>query len=226
MTGRCTIGVLGSGPMGRGFAALLARAGYEVTLGTCHPEAPELTELPSGVRVSSFPEAAAGDIVFIAVAHAAARDLVTSLAPHLAGKTLISSNNAWIPADYAAAGLSSSLTEGSWMARLLPDTNVARAFSHINQRYLVPKAIAEPGKWAVSCATDDVASAATVEDLIRAMGYVPYLLGTLADSAPLDYHGVLSDRLLTPEQMRAALNHSADRGCQQPTDRTDINAPA
>src|SRR5208282_3618231 len=109
-------------------------------------EGPELTELPSGVRVSSFSEAATGDIVFIAVVHAAARDLVTSLAPRLAGKTLISSNNAWIPADYAAAGLSSSLTEGSWMAGLLPDTNVARAFSHIDQRYLVAKAIAEPGK--------------------------------------------------------------------------------
>ena len=90
MTGPCTIGVLGSGPMRRGFAALLARAGYQVTLGTRHPEAPELTELPSAVRVSSFSEAATGGIVFIAVAHAAASDLVTSLAPQLAGKTLIS----------------------------------------------------------------------------------------------------------------------------------------
>jgi 8-hydroxy-5-deazaflavin:NADPH oxidoreductase len=212
MTAAPAIGVLGSGPMGRGFAMLLSRAGYAVTLGTRHPEAPELTELPVAVRISSFPEAATRDIAFIAVAHSAARDLVTSLARHLAGKTLISCLNAWIPADYAAAGLSSSVTEGSWMARLIPDASVARAFSHIDQRYLVTKATTEPGKWAVSYATDDITSAVTVEDLIRAMGYVPYLIGTLAESAPLDYDGVLSHRLLTPEQMRTTLNHTEPAG--------------
>jgi 8-hydroxy-5-deazaflavin:NADPH oxidoreductase len=208
MTGLPTIGVLGAGPMGRGFATLLSRAGYAVTLGTRHPAAPELTELPAATRTSTFREAATRDVAFFAVAHSAARDLVTSLAPLLAGKTLISSLNAWIPADYAAAGLSSSLTEGSWLARLVPETNVARAFSHIDQGYLVTKAITEPGKWAVSYATDDITSAVTVENLIRAMGYAPYLVGTLAESAPLDYDGVLSHRLLTPEQMRTVLNHT------------------
>jgi 8-hydroxy-5-deazaflavin:NADPH oxidoreductase len=208
MTGPHTVGVLGSGPMGRGFATLLSRAGYEVTLGTRHPEAPELSQLAAATRVSSFTEAATRDIAFIAVAHSAARNLAMSLAPYLAGKTLISCLNAWLPADYAAAGLSSSLTEGSWLARLVPQTNVARAFSHIDQGYLVTKAITEPGKWAVSYAADDIASAVTVENLIRAMGYVPYLVGTLAESAPLDYDGVLSHRLLTPEQMRAVLNHT------------------
>ena len=209
MTRARTIGVLGSGPMGRGFATLLCHAGYEVTLGTRRPAARELAELPPGVRVASFGEATAGEVVFVAVAHAAARSLLTSLARELGGKTLISSNNAWIAADYANAGLSSSLTEGSWMASFLPDTSVARAFSHIDQGYLVTKATTEPGKWAVSYATDHVASAATVEDLIRDMGYVPYLIGTLAQSAPLDYEGVLSHRLLTPQEMQAVLHRSA-----------------
>ena len=218
MTRPCTIGVLGSGPMGRGFATLLSRAGYEVTLGTRRPQAPNLAELPPSVRISSFPEATAGEVVFIAVAHAAARGLLTSLAPGLAGKTLISSNNAWIPADYVAAGLSPSLTEGSWMAGFLPGTSVARAFSHIDQGYLVTKATTEPGQWAVSYATDDIASAATVEDLIRDMGYAPYLIGMLAESAPLDYDGVLSHRLLTPQEMQTALNRSGhDRRQYQPS---------
>ena len=208
MTRPCTVGVLGSGPMGRGFATLLSRAGYEVTLGTRRPEAPELAEVPAAVRISSFPEATAGAVVFIAVAHGAARALLTSLEPGLDGKTLISSNNAWIPADYAAAGLSASLTEGSWMAGFLPGTTVVRAFSHIDQDYLVTKASTEPGRWAVSYATDHITAAATVEDLIRDMGYVPYLIGTLAESAPLDYDGVLSHRLLTPQEMQTLLNRS------------------
>jgi hypothetical protein len=37
-----------------------------VTLGTRHREAPELAELPSAVRISSFPEAATSDVDFIA----------------------------------------------------------------------------------------------------------------------------------------------------------------
>lgn len=205
------IGVLGSGPMGRGFAILLSRAGYDITIGTRHPGTPELADLVHAkVRVSTFRDAAASDIVFLAVVHGAAKELVSSLETELTGKILVSCINAWRPEDYASAGLSSSLTEGSWMAGLIPKTIVVRAFSHINQQYLVPKAITEPGKWAVSYATDDVTSAAAVEDLIRTMGYVPYLVGTLADSAALDYGDALSDLLLTPDEMWAILTRSTN----------------
>src|SRR5271163_1937281 len=62
-----SIGVLGSGPVGRGLATLLARADYTVTVGTRHPDAPVLAELPFSVTVSGFDEAARADIVFLAV---------------------------------------------------------------------------------------------------------------------------------------------------------------
>jgi 8-hydroxy-5-deazaflavin:NADPH oxidoreductase len=203
---RSTIGVLGSGPVGRGFATLLEHAGYDVTLGTRRANAPELADLPARVGISGFRNAARCDVIFLAVVHLASRDLVTSLMDDLAGKILIDADNAWITAHYRAAGLSAALTEGSWLGQLLPDTTVARAFSHINAPYLVPRGLEEPGTWAVSYAVDDPDAASTIEQLIRDMGYIPYPVGTLEQSAVLDFGGALSGQLLTPDQMRDALN--------------------
>ena len=200
-----SIGVIGSGPMGRGFATLLARAGYEVTLGTRRVDAPELDDLRNTVSIGSFRDAAeSGDVVFIAIVHSATEDLLTDLAEPLAGKTLISSNNAWIPEHYEAAGLSDSLTEGSWMAAILPRTHVVRAFSHMDWQYLVARST-HPATYAVSYAVDDPRSEAVAVALIDDMGFSPYRIGMLAESAPLDVDGALWHYLFTPDQMRTTL---------------------
>jgi 8-hydroxy-5-deazaflavin:NADPH oxidoreductase len=202
---RPAIGVIGSGPTGRGFATLLAGAGYDVTLGTRRPDAPELAALPIDVRIGSFREAAErGDVVFIAIVHSATKDLLVELADVLTGKILVSSNNAWIPEDYHVAGLSDSLTEGSWMAAIVPGTRVVRAFSHMDWQYLVTRST-HPGTYAVSYATDDPMSDATIAALIDDMGFKPFRIGTLAESAPLDVDGALWHFLFTPEQMRSTL---------------------
>jgi len=202
-----TLGVLGSGPVGRGVATLLARAGYNVTLGTGHLQAKVLSELPSTVTVGGFDEAANADIVFLAVVHSASRELVKSLEEQLAGKILVDADNAWVREHYAATGLSDSLTEGSWMAGLLPKSSVVRAFSHIDWNLLVTRATNEPAKWAAGYASDDGRVDKMVEVLIRDMGYVPVKVGSLADSAPIDPGGLLWPRLLTPDAMRAVLDN-------------------
>jgi predicted dinucleotide-binding enzyme len=200
------IGVLGSGPVGRGVATLLARAGYKVTLGTRHPDSLVLLELPATVTIGTFDEAAKGDVVFLAVVHSASRALVESLAEQLAGKILVDADNEWARRHYAATGLSDSLTEGSWMASLLPGSSVVRAFSHIDWDLLVTRATDEPGVWAVGYASDDDHVDRLVETLIWDMGYVPVKVGSLAESAPIDPGGVLWPRMLTPDAMRALLD--------------------
>jgi predicted dinucleotide-binding enzyme len=200
-----SIGIIGSGPMGRGFAALLSQAGYAVTLGTRRPHAPELQELPDTVSIGSFRDAAElGEFIFLAIVHSATRALLTEFADVLAGKTLVSCNNAWLPEDYEAAGLSDSLTEGSWMAGIVPGTHVVRAFTHMDWQYLVSKH-SHPPIYAVSYAVDDPDSEAIIVRLITDMGFEPYRIGTLAESAPLDVDGALWHYLFTPEQMRATL---------------------
>jgi predicted dinucleotide-binding enzyme len=205
-----SIGILGSGPVGRGLATLLVRSGYRVTLGTRHPDALVLSELPSTVGIGRFDEAAQADIVFLAVVHSASQELVEALEDQLVGKILVDVNNAWVRQHYAATGLSDSLTEGSWMARLLPDSSVVRAFSHIDWDILVARATNEPGRWAVGYASDDTDVDNLVEVLIRDMGYVPVKVGSLAESAPIDPGGVLWPRMLSPDAMRALLDTGED----------------
>jgi predicted dinucleotide-binding enzyme len=205
-----SIGVLGSGPVGRGVAALLARAGYKVTLGTRHPDALALSELPSTVTIGTFDEAANAGVVFLAVVHSASSELVKSLEKQLIGKILIDADNAWARQHYAATGLSDSLTEGSWMATLLPDSCVVRAFSHIDWDLLVTRATDEPGRWAAGYASDGGDVDKVVEVLIWDMGYVPVKVGSLAESASIDPGGVLWPRILTPDAMRALLDTGED----------------
>jgi predicted dinucleotide-binding enzyme len=200
------VGIIGSGPVGTGIATLLARADYQVTLGTRNPAVKKLPRLPAGVRVGTFEDAASAPVIFIAVVHGAAVNVVVQLKEQLTGKVLIDTMNAWIHADYVAAGLSDQLTEGSWLAGLLPATAVTRAFSHIERDCLVPTATREPGVWAAAYAADDEAAFEMTARLIRDMGYVPVLVGTLAESAPLDTGGILFPRLLLPGDMKALLD--------------------
>jgi len=204
-TSRPTIGVLGSGPVGQGIAELLSRADYSVSLGTRQPQSAKLDRLPPGVRRSTFQEAAQVDRVFLAVLHSASRELVLSLENDLKGKLLVDTDNAWLPGHAQAAGLNSSLTEGTWMARLLPQTHVTRAFSHIDWDKLVPAATRQPDTWAVGYAADDPQAATQLETLIRAMRYLPYRVGTLAGSAAIDVGGVLWPGMYTPTDMHAIL---------------------
>jgi predicted dinucleotide-binding enzyme len=198
------VGVLGSGPVGRGIATLAAHAGYRVQLGTRRPAAVKLGELPPPVAVGTFDEAAACDVVFLAVVHRASRDLVTGLEAVLADKILIDVDNAWLPGDREAAGLSADLTEGRWMSELLPDTRIVRAFSHVDWDLLVPSGSETPGRYAAPYTADDVEAGRAIESLVFDMGYVPIRIGDLDDPA-IDIGGTLWPGRFTIGQVRAAL---------------------
>ncbi|MDQ2738299.1 MAG: NAD(P)-binding domain-containing protein [Actinomycetota bacterium] len=200
-----TVGVLGSGPVGQGIAELLSRADYPVSLGTRQPHSTKLDRLPPEVERTTFQQAAQAEHVFLAVLHSASRELVLSLEDNLKGKLLVDTDNAWLPGQAQAAGLNASLTEGSWMAQLLPQTHVTRAFSHIDWDKLVPAATHQPDTWAVGYAADDALAATQLEALIRAMRYLPYRVGTLTGSAAIDVGGVLWPGMYTPTDMRALL---------------------
>lgn len=210
-----SVGVLGSGPVGQGIAELLSRADYPVSIGTRRPDSPKLDRLPFAVRRTTFRQAARADCVFLAVLHSASRGLVESLRDDLAGKLLVDADNAWLPGDALSAGLTGRLTEGSWMAQLLPATSVTRAFSHIDWDKLVAAATHQPDTWAAGYAADDTRSSAQLEILIRAMRYIPYRVGDLADSAALDVGGVLWPGMLTPGDMHAVLT-AADESSRRP----------
>lgn len=204
MTDRFSIGVLGSGPVGRGLATLTSFAGYDVALGTRRPAAAALAELPPTVEITSFEACATSDLVFLSVVHRASRELVTGLEDLLAGKILIDTDNAWLPGDQEAAGLSVALTEGRWMSQLLPRTQVVRAFSHIDWDLLVDGGVNTPGQYAAAYTVDSEEAAEGVEPIIFDMGYVPIRIGDL-DSNDIDIGGRLWPGRFTPEEVAARL---------------------
>jgi 8-hydroxy-5-deazaflavin:NADPH oxidoreductase len=198
------IGILGAGPVGVGLATLLAEQGYQVVTSSRSP-AERQAELD--VPVVGFAEAAAhGEVVVLAVTHDAVEGMVAALRPHLAGKVVVDVTNAVEVHDGRLRnGLGEGVTEGVWLAGLLPDSTVVRAFNHVQDEMLVSRARRQPGRWAVAVAGDDGDATAMVSRIVSAVGFVPVLIGGLRESGWLDPGGVLFPHMYLPNDMRDAL---------------------
>jgi predicted dinucleotide-binding enzyme len=195
-----SIGFIGGGPVALALAAVLMRAGYPVVVSSrTKRRAPN-----SDTQVVSFEEAAGKDIVFFAVRHDASRELATRLSPLLEGKLVVDVDNAWLPGHYEAAGLSSTLTEGQWMANLLPKSRIARAFSHIDWD-LFDRGLSRPGYWGAGYTADGPTSDAEIRTIVESVGFVPVSAGTLDESAGVDVDGVLWSRLYPAAETTEAL---------------------
>lgn len=193
-----TVGIVGAGPIGQGLAQLWGGAGRQVTLGA-RSRRPG-GALP-GVSLGSFEDAASRDVVVLAVPGAVAEAVVARLASRLAGKPVLSVMNMLELRDgVPVSALPGEVSEGSWLARLLPDSVVVRAFTHIQDELLVSRARRQPGLWAVAFAMDDDASRPEIQTLLADTGYVPVFVGDLAGSAVLDAGGPFFPRMLTGSQ--------------------------
>lgn len=137
-----TIGVLGgTGPLGRGLAFRLAQAGCHVRIGSRDPQRAEAKAAQlraehdladTLLRGVGNGEAAAADVVVVAVPFDGVRSTVESLAAALAGKVVVSCVNRLefddagprpVPVD---AGSAAEL-----IARLAPEARVVGAFHHV-----------------------------------------------------------------------------------------------
>ena len=205
MSTTSSVGIIGAGPVARGLAEVLGKAGYFVRVSS---RTPKPSGRSSGPAVVSFVEAAEADIIIFAVLHSASRGLAQLLAPQLAGKLVVDVDNAWRPGHYELAGLSESLTEGQWMANLLPEARVVRAFSHINWE-LFGRGLERPGYWGAGYAADDTRSIDEIEGLISDTGFVPVRVGTLAGSASIDLGGVLWSTLLQARHTEVLVQNAA-----------------
>jgi NADPH-dependent F420 reductase len=136
------VGVLGgTGPLGRGLALRFAQAGYRVLLGSRDPQRAQAraTELCAEhdvaatlLRGAGNGEAAAADVVVVAVPFDGVRSTVGSLAATLAGKVVVSCVNRLA---FDAAGPRPVPVEGGsaaeLIARLAPEARVVGAFHHV-----------------------------------------------------------------------------------------------
>lgn len=203
------IAVLGAGNIGRPLGRHWLAAGHTVTFGSRSPErlASFVEPLGERARAATHAEAVeASDVVLLSVPHPALEELLEQVADRLAGKTVIDATS---PIGLSADGLfvselGAGLTQGSWSAKRLPDSSVARAFSHFPDELLWSRGTGQRHFWGMAVAADDAEALRVTQGLVHDAGFVPVPLGGLDDSAAMEPGGALFGYFSTPAGLRAA----------------------
>jgi 8-hydroxy-5-deazaflavin:NADPH oxidoreductase len=175
------IAVVGTGKMGRGFAAALS-ARHEVVFGSRDPDRAAKVVRSTGAAAALPPaEAAAGaKVVVLAVPWSAVEETTRRLGV-LAGTVVI---------DVTAAsakeleGLGRRST-GEVVQRLLKGSHVVKGWNHVFSRTLTDPAVGGVAP-SVLLAGDDRGAKRIVSGLAREMGFHPVDVGALRQSAHLD----------------------------------------
>ena len=178
-----SVGIIGTGRMGRALAASLARAGCAVFLGS--RDAPRAQQAAgeiglAGVTAGSNEEAAgAGGIVILATPFRATGDLIHELGERLAGKVVVDITN---PLGSAPPGISGAELH----APLLPDdaTLVAAWKTNFWSLFDHPDKFGQPLD--VLLCGEDHPSKQRVARLIEATGFRPVDCGGMEAARALD----------------------------------------
>lgn len=189
-----SIGILGAGRIGRALAQLLAASGREVLLGSRRAG-------DAGDGTVPLADAAAPDVVVLALPHAAIEGSLELFATIAPGTVVIDVANA-VRVEDGRCRSALAVPHGRWLAGVLPHVRVVRAFTHVQDELLVSRATRQPGAWGIAVAADDAEAGEVTAELVRAAGYVPVQVGGLDGSAVLDAGGPLFLRMLLPGDLR------------------------
>jgi 8-hydroxy-5-deazaflavin:NADPH oxidoreductase len=137
------VGILGSGDVGKVLAKGFLKNGYQVAIGSDHPEKlAEFKRENPEMETATFEQAAqSGDIVVVCVKGTVAEKIVEKVKRHITGKTVIDTTNpiADAPPQNGVLKYFTSLEE-SLMERLqtiAPDAQFVKAFNSIGSALLV-----------------------------------------------------------------------------------------
>jgi len=137
------VGILGSGDVGKVLAKGFLKNGYQVAIGSDHPEKlAEFKRENPEMETATFEQAAqSGDIVVVCVKGTVAEKIVEKVKRHITGKTVIDTNNpiADAPPQHGVLKYFTSMEE-SLMERLqtiAPDAQFVKAFNSIGSALLV-----------------------------------------------------------------------------------------
>ncbi|MDD0815508.1 NAD(P)-binding domain-containing protein [Curvibacter sp. HBC28] len=190
-------GIIGSGGLGSNVARALANKGLSAIISTRRgPEslATLVAELGPTIQAGTVAEAAAADIVLIAVRWTDLSQALGSL-PAWKGRIVIDGTNpvafldphspdAQDPTNpLAAYGIKAidlgGRSSSEVFSEMVPGARVVKAFNHLDVNALGQPQVAG-GQRAMFYAGDDAPAKAEVRQLLEAIGYFPVDLGTLA----------------------------------------------
>jgi predicted dinucleotide-binding enzyme len=205
-----TVAILGVGGIGLPIARLWSRAGHELVLGSRHPDQlrTRIEPYPITAEPTTLVEAAArADVALLAVPYPALAEVIDLVGSALADTIVIDATN---PMGLSAEGhiistLGEEYTSGETTARMLPHSQVVRAFSHVMEELLWPRGTDQREFWGMAVAGDDAASKEIAGSLVSDAGFTPVDIGTLVESQPLDPGGVLFPHMFTPADLARAV---------------------
>jgi len=186
------VAILGNGTVGTALAKGFAGLGYEVIFGTREVEGAKtraaLRAVP-GSHAASFAEAsAAAGIAVLAVPWSGMEAVIFTAGPdNLAGKVVIDPSN---PLDFSgevpAMALGSSDSAGELVQRLLPRSQVVKAFNILSAAHMVNPRLPD-GTPDMLIAGNDAAAKARVVEIIKGFGWrTPIDVGSIVESRLLE----------------------------------------
>lgn len=176
-----SIGVIGTGNVGRTLAAGLARAGHEVTVGGREPDRPELAawSTDTGIAVGTVADAAAGgEVVLLATAWEGAEAALAMTGDELAGKVLIDVTNPLRYTDRLELAVGHDDSGGERVQRWAPGARVVKAFNTVGYELMIEPDLAD-GPGTMFIAGDDPEAKAVTAGLAGDLGWATHDCGDL-----------------------------------------------
>jgi predicted dinucleotide-binding enzyme len=176
------IGIIGSGNIGGTLARRFQELGHDVTLANSRgPQS--LTDLAkeTGVTPGTVADAAAHDVVVVAIPLKAVPDLPTDA---FAGRVVVDTNNYYTRRDGTIAEIDGGKTSARWVSEQLPGSRVVKVFNSIYSSHLQDKGVppGTNGRIGLPVAADDAEAKRIVSDLVDQLGFDPVDAGSLDES--------------------------------------------
>jgi len=175
-----TIGIIGAGQIGRAIATALARKDIPAILANSRgPDslAGIAAELGRGITPGTREQAAAADIVFVAVNWSKIPVALAGL-PDFAGRIVIDANNP-IEAPLFKPVALGERSSSEVFARFVPGARVVKAFNHLRPDLVAGDPAVGGGRRVLFYSGDDIGAKAEVGALIDGLGFFGIDLGLL-----------------------------------------------
>lgn len=174
------IAVIGYGNVGRKFAELFFRAGYDIIVGL---RSVPIDPIP--YPHASLKEAAkAADVIALAIPFSACADVLPAITENSKGKIVIDSTNPLNP-DWSPKLLDQEDSAGEAVSRLLPESHVVKAFNTIFAD-VMDEPVRDGKQITAFVAGDDDKAKHIVANIAADVGYAPIDTGPLYTSRYLE----------------------------------------
>jgi predicted dinucleotide-binding enzyme len=179
------IGIIGAGMIGSTLAKLWADAGHDVIVSSRHLAELQPLVAAIGPRASAgtpLEAAAFGTVVLLTVPLKAISDLARDLRQELTGRIVLDTGNAYERRDGTAFADATADPRGSaaWAAAMFPGARWVKAFNTVYYKTLETEAHRAGDRVGIPLASDDAEALDTAAELVRAAGFDPVIVGSLA----------------------------------------------